>query len=185
MALAYGTQVGTPTGYQSIETLEVGDALLASGEPLGWKTWAVKFSQGVPPDSSRSASLTMIFVRWDDGEIIASPDHVFVRADLKLVQAQMLTPGIQLLGADGGLVTVEAVLAGQWAGGIHAIGTNAPWPAAQLAGHLLSTQGVVTGDFFVEQNFERDVPNALTGLPVIGSPAYENLRPADLRAFED
>jgi len=181
MALAYGTQVGTPTGLKAIETLAVADAVLASGEPLGWKTWAVRFSDGVSPGRES----TMVFVRWDDGEIIATPDHVFVRADLNLVQAQMLMPGIQLLGADGGPVTVEVVMMGQFTGGIHAIGTDAPWPAAQLAGHLLSTQGVVTGDFFVEQNFERDVPNALTDLPVIGSPAYDNLRPAALRPFED
>ncbi len=182
MSLAYGTPVGTPAGPRAIETLVIGDAVLASGEALGWKAWAVRFSEGLGP--SGSGASMMIFVSWDDGEIIASPDHVFVRADLSMVQAQMLVPGIQLLGADGGPVTVQDVMMGQWTRGIHAIGTGAPWPAAQLAGHLLSTQGVVTGDFFVEQNFHQDLPGALTELPVIGTTAY-GLPPATRQTFDD
>lgn len=172
MALAYGTVVATPEGRRAIQQLEVRAAILASGEPLAWKPWTVKFSDGAPPGPSRSGGRTMVRLRWDDGEIIVTPDHVFVRSDLHLVQAQMLPPRSQLLGADGAPVTVQAVELGSFNVGVHGIGTNAPWPTAAFAGHLLNTQGVVTGDAFVEMNFGRDMPGALAGLPVIGSQEY-------------
>lgn len=163
MALVNGTPVAVPDGTRRIEEIAVGDPVRASGSPLAWTPATVGFSQGTGPDGHQPM---MVYVVWNGGEIIATSDHVFVLADLSLGTASRLRPGLSLLAPDGTGLPIEAVSVGTYAGGIHEIATSAPWNPGSLNGRLLSTGGVVTGDFQLQIHFQP------ADEPVVGTEAY-------------
>lgn len=164
MALAYGTLIAIPDAQVEIETLVQGGEVVTFSAPADWSPATVGNVQGSGP---QWAGTTMVFVGCDIGEFIATPDHVVVLADLTLVQAAQLTPDMSLLGADGAPRQVQRLLVGEFTAGICAIATDVPWNPESLAGRLLNTNGIVTGDYLLEINFEPG------DAPRIGTPEYD------------
>lgn len=148
MSLAYGTPVATPGGEKPIENLTRGDPVLTSHADGGWGPLKVAFSMGASPGGEHQ----MVFLQWQGGELIVSPDHPLQLANGAIGRADRLVPGQKLRGADGSPVTVEIVLVGRFSGGIHDIATDAPWRPGSLDGRLLRTGGVVSGDYTLQVN---------------------------------
>jgi hypothetical protein len=150
---AYGTPVATAPGqYRAIETFAVLDPVLAAGGDLQWKELTVEFSNGVLPHSEHGK--TMMTVYYGDvaapRSLVVTPDHVFLLASGKLKRAEMLVPGTdQLVDPQGNPVALLAKETGGWFGGVHHIATTKT-VAVSLEGHLLDSNGVVTGDWAVQ-----------------------------------
>ncbi|ACV63635.1 Hedgehog/intein hint domain protein [Desulfofarcimen acetoxidans DSM 771] len=149
---AYGTKIGTPNGLKKIEQFAVGDLVLAAslesnagGIKLNWSPLKVSFSSGTGPDSHQPA---MIYIRHGEtGSIIVTPDHLFLMPEGKLKRADRLVPGKdQLVSYEGQAVPVHEVHLGEYEGGVHHIATDNSFTGS-LNGHLLLSEGVVSGDF--------------------------------------
>ncbi|ABO49535.1 Hedgehog/intein hint domain protein [Desulforamulus reducens MI-1] len=149
---AYGTKIGTPNGHKKIEKFAVGDLVLAAGIEtsaggikLNWSPLKVSFSSGTGPDSHQPA---MVYIRHGDtGSIIVTPDHLFLMPNGKLKRADRLVPGKdQLVSYEGRPVPVHEVSIGEYEGGVHHIATQKNF-TGDLDGHLLLSEGVVSGDF--------------------------------------
>ncbi|ATQ41284.1 Hint domain-containing protein [Caulobacter mirabilis] len=148
MSLAYGTLVAAPGGARRIEDIRHGDKVFASDGEDGWRPSTVAFSDGTP---GGGGEWTMVRVVLADGDVVATMDHPFLMADGAIRRAERLASGDRLRAADGSQAVVYMVSLDRFRGGAHAVATDAPWKPGSLAGRLLQTGGVVTGDFILEQ----------------------------------
>lgn len=191
---AYGTKIAIPDGFKAIEKFQIGDRVMtAAVEPgktvqFNWSSAKVTFSSGTGEDSIQPA---MVYVHFGvDGQIVVTPDHLFMMSDGKLKRADRLVPGRDnLVSAEGAAVQVNEVSIGEYHGGVHHIATNVDFNLEAenpLSGHLLISEGVVTGDFNLQIHaedlkaanyFEPDHDD----LPQIGTAEYEDLN-TSLRA---
>jgi hypothetical protein len=181
---AYGTRIGVPEGSKVIEQFVVGDKVLTAnvessgtGVKLNWSSTKVSFSSGTGPDSQEPA---MVYIHHGEvGSLVVTPDHLFLLPNGKLKRADRLVPGQdQLVSAEGTPVAINEVSLGTYTGGVHHIATDKEF-TGDLNGHLLISEGVVSGDFNLqihaselkEHHFVDDHDN----LPKIGSSDYERL----------
>ena len=181
---AYGTRIGVPEGSKVIEQFVVGDKVLTAnvessgtGVKLNWSSTKVSFSSGTGPDSHEPA---MVYIHHGEvGSLVVTPDHLFLLPNGKLKRADRLVPGQdQLVSAEGTPVAINEVSLGAYTGGVHHIATDKEF-TGDLNGHLLISEGVVSGDFNLqihaselkEHHFVDDHDN----LPKIGSSDYERL----------
>jgi len=181
---AYGTRIGVPEGSKVIEQFVVGDKVLTAnlessgtGIKLNWSSTKVSFSSGTGPDSQEPA---MVYIHHGEvGSLVVTPDHLFLLPNGKLKRADRLVPGQdQLVSAEGTPVAINEVSLGAYTGGVHHIATDKEF-TGDLNGHLLISEGVVSGDFNLqihaselkEHHFVDDHDN----LPKIGSSDYERL----------
>src|ERR671932_823858 len=179
---AHGTRIGVPNGFKVIEQFQVGDRVLTAdvepsgtGVKLNWSTAKVTFSNGTGPDSHQAA---MVYIHHGEtGIIIVTPDHLFLMPNGKLKRADRLVPGVDyLVSSEGQPVAINEVSIGEYTGGVHHIATNKEF-TGDLNGHLLISEGVVSGDFNLqihaaqlkESHFVDDHDN----LPKVGTPQYE------------
>ncbi len=139
-----------------IQEFEVGDEVLAAsvdvkGNALHvrWQKRRVVMSSGTGPNSHGQE---MIIVQYgEDGEIIVTPDQLFLLPDGKLLRADRLRFDDHLVDQDGKTVNVHAVTLGLHKGGIHHISTEFdPNIPITKEGHLLSSNGVITADFILQ-----------------------------------
>jgi len=142
--LALGTLVAVPGGFRTIESIQVGDQVLAAGTDLKWTTYAVQFSDGTAPGT---ANPVIVYLRCGDIQAIATPDHLFLLPDKTLKRADRLIPGDELISPDGLSIPIDSVSLGEFIGGIHAIATSVQKPDGNLNGHLIATNGLVSGDY--------------------------------------
>ncbi len=168
MTVAYGTQVAVGDGEaRSMELIEVGDTAWAGGPSLQWGGARVSFSMGAPPSPERPP--IMVYVHFGDEEIVATPDHPLLLSDGRLVRSRQLYPRASLMRANGQSALVDFVVAGQFNGGLHDIAVNGADPTGSLDGHLIVTNGIVSGDFALQTHGGWADAN----LPAIGTRAYE------------
>lgn len=146
--LAGGTNVAVPGGgWRAVELFQVGDKVLALNAAEEWEERVVQFSNGTGSGSVIPMAIYILFE--DQRELIVTPDHVLMLQTRVLKQAQALSPGEYLLGADLKPVRIVKVERGEWQGRIHNIATSGG-PQDGPAGHLLNTAGVISGDFMVQ-----------------------------------
>jgi hypothetical protein len=184
--LANGTLIESPTGAKKIEDYQIGDKVLAAGisggtgsARLEWSPVKVGFSFGTSDDTQQG----MVYLRYGSGStMICTPDHLFLLATGKMIRADRLVPGQdQFVSPDGAPVPLLEISLGIYKGGVHHIAAE-PDFKGDLQGHLLSSAGIVCGDFDLQIHAAalRDqqllVPNH-DALPVIGSTAYETAYP--------
>jgi hypothetical protein len=146
------TPVAVPEGEaRPIQTLEVGDEVLAAGTDLDWTRYKVEFSGGIPPGPEGETMLSVYYQLPEGvGALVVKTDHVFRLADGNLKRAEFIVPGKdRLSSADGEAVPVLSVEAGDWHGGVRHIATT-DGPATSVDGHLLNAQGIVTGDWALQ-----------------------------------
>lgn len=173
--LAHGTMVQiAPDAFTEIETIRVGDQVLAAGLELAWTEQPVVFSQGTTGASRQK--YTVLIAYLDTGLAVTS-DHLFLLADKTLKTADRLVPGDLLMAPDGSPVPLHSVHIGDYTAGFHHVATSKEKPNATLDGHLLNTNGVVSGDYTLQLYYrtgtlsDRLAPRH-QDLPVVGSPEY-------------
>jgi hypothetical protein len=150
--LAWGTLVEVPGGFRPIQSINVGDEVLAAGKDLGWSTCKVQFSNGTSPGTSSPGSVYLLFGE-PVGEIVVTPDHLFLMSDRTMKRADHLTPGLQLMGRNGNPIPIFAFSLGEFRGGFHTIATSKQKPDGNLTEHLIATSGLVSGDYAAQLFF--------------------------------
>ncbi|WP_321337472.1 hypothetical protein [Breoghania sp.] len=170
---AYGTLIAVPgtgpTGSETekIQDIKLGTEVLAasvvgtsgSGMTLEWRPQLVSFSEGasggLPGHQIEQPNMVYIVYLLKDGlhDLIASTDQPVLLASGKLVTANTLYIGDELIDAEGNPVPVMLVSIGSYFGGVHHIGTAAPTDNG-ADGHLLLADGVVVGDFDLQMSAE-------------------------------
>ncbi|HKS30568.1 MAG TPA: hypothetical protein VJS44_22270 [Pyrinomonadaceae bacterium] len=182
---AYGTMVAVASGsFKAIEQIAKGDEVLA-GTPsaqdggdtkITWTPTEVTLSQGVAGGDNP----VMVYLAFGEdektGDIVCSCDQVFILASGRIITAEKLQVGDQLVDKDGNPVTLRTVAIGSYKGGVHHIATKSP-ENLSLDGHLLLTSGVVVGDYYLQLHFEQ-LPKdwkheEIDARPELGTPAYD------------
>jgi hypothetical protein len=167
-----------------VQLIEVNDSVMAasidvSGADVNvtWEPVKVSFSDGTSPGAPQE----MVLIQYgEDGEITATPDQLFLLPDGKLKAASRLTPLDRLVGEDGNPIEIASIRLIQYTGGIHHIGLGEvpPEPIVPINGHLMSSEGLITGDFWLQTTYaSTDTDNAVlvsghSELPMIGSYEY-------------
>lgn len=158
--LAYGTPVAIPDGTKAIQTFAQGDPVLAADTDFQWTSTPVEFSNGTGPDSVQPQ---MIYVTYGDPEqtIIVTLDHTFLQHDGKMIRAHMLGINDTLVNPAGGPVNISKVEMKKYVGGVWNIATSRDKPTS-LDGHLINTQGVISGDYAIQLFYDDLVAHSLT-----------------------
>ncbi|UZT98059.1 Hint domain-containing protein [Chryseobacterium fluminis] len=177
---ANGTKIAIPTGFKTIEYFQTGDEVLTASLATGslkWNTGKVAYSMGTGPDGHQSAMVYMHFGE-DDRQIIVTPDQLFLMSTGKLKRSDRLVPGVdELVNEWGEAVPIHEISIGEYIGGVHHISTAAAFDGV-IDGHLLLSEGVVSGDFTLQANsvhlIDMGVMEDHRELPKIGSEDYEN-----------
>lgn len=173
--LSFGLPVLSAEGvFIDIERYQEGHAVRACGRDLAWSDRALAFCDGLPEAARHPYGIIVAFL---DTAVVVSADHIFMLADGSLCRADRLTPEDALMGADAHPAEIAALYAGDYLAGFFRIATAVEQPPETLDGHLLNTNGVVSGDYAV-QVFART--GALAALfhadrasaPAIGAPGY-------------
>lgn len=159
---AYDTPVSTTKGPQPVQKLQVGakfiTAEIIDGEVVQSEK-IVQYSSGVGP----YLNITMLnLVLSNQKELLVTPDHVFVLANGKLILAEQLTSGSDLMGVDGNPVKIMSVSLGLYKKGQHALAASTNFP--EETRHFIISHGVISGDFMV-QIFYHTLPDELKKIP--------------------
>ena len=184
--LAFGTpvQIGD-NSYRPIEEFVVGDNVLACGKDLKWQKQEVMFSNGTTGASRQKYT---VLIAYNDTQLVVTSDHLLLMDDGNLKAADRLAIGDKLMDPKGNPVNIDSVHIGDYTAGFHHIATTTQEPDADLDGHLLNTNGVVTADYAVQMYYrsgesKKFMKNDQRDLPVVGSPEYvEKHGPACLKA---
>lgn len=142
-----------------------------------WEDKIVGQSAGTAPGGPGQEM--MIIHYGEDGELTATLDQPFLMPDGKLKLAQHLTPNDQLVDDSGNAVPIVGVRIGNYTGGIHhiALGTDIPSGPVPINGHLISTDGIIAGDYWLQITYTSDDMASFRAakcdeLPSLGSEAY-------------
>jgi hypothetical protein len=173
--LAHGTPVQvSANGFQAIESIAVGDQVMAADVNLKWVPRTVVFSQGTTGESRQKYT---VLITYKGTSLAVTSDHVFLRADGKLIAADRLTAGDALMSPEGSPVKLTSVHIGDYTAGFHHIATAKKAPSPSLEGNLLNTNGVVSGDYSLQLFYRAGKLNGELvpdhgALPIVGSPEY-------------
>ncbi|MFZ6653949.1 hypothetical protein [Undibacterium sp. TJN19] len=167
--LATGTLVAMADGSQErIEDLQAGETGIATAG------LDLKFVPGTVSSLVKSNTAEFrnsIYLRYQDSdgavlERVVNMDYPFLLADKTLVPAYALQASDQLQGGDGRPVSIDAIVMGNYIGQFWELICGKA-DTASLDGHLLISEGVVTGDASI---IMPDQSNAQR--PSIGSSAW-------------
>jgi len=174
--LAHGTPVQAGEGvFRAIESFLVGDYVLAASRKLDWAPRQVEFSQGTTGASRQKYT---VLVMYQDTFLAVTSDHLFLLRSGALKRADRLNPADELVSPDGKPVAIKSVHIGDYTAGFHHIATKKETPDADLTGHLLNTNGIVSADYAVQLFARQGEPSPYPLMermerePVVGSPEY-------------
>jgi hypothetical protein len=184
--MAWGTPIEVSAGnYRMIETILTGMKVIATGGNLGsWEAREVTGIGGIAPGTPLDFCYTGYFTLADGTKrvLTSTADHLYLVPGGKLQPIQDLRPGNVVVQADGKEAKVDAVVIGQWSGGVRnfALGEFEPdkHPEDPYKGHLVNTFGIVTADLAVQTAFYRNAfsDDLLAGkceeIPHIGSAGF-------------
>ncbi len=158
--LAYGTPVAIPDGTKAIQAFALGDPVLAADTDFNWTAMPVQFSNGT---SANSVQPQMIYVTYGNPAqtIVCTLDHTFLQTGGKLIRANMLNATDTLLDPTGAPVNITKVELKNYVGGVWNIATSQDRPTS-LDGHLINTQGVISGDYALQLFYDDLVEQGLT-----------------------
>lgn len=165
--LAFDTPVTVSAGQtKAIQTFKLDDPVLAfdpSGAP---QQRSVAFSDGTDATSVQPEMAYVSFkIGADERTVTVTLNHTFLLADTrKLIQAQMLAAGTGLLLADGTTASVTKLEIKSYTGGVWNISTAIGRPA-NLDGHLIDTDGILSGDFAVQLFYDELVKDGYATPP--------------------
>lgn len=154
--LAFDTPVAIAAGQtKAIQTFKLDDPVLAYDPSGASQQRSVAFSDGT---NATSVQPEMAYVSFktgaDERTVTVTLNHTFLLAETrKLIQAQMLAVGTGLLLADGTTTTVTRLEIKSYTGGVWNIATAIGKPS-NLDGHLIDTDGILSGDFAVQLYYD-------------------------------
>jgi len=129
------------------------DLILAAGLGLQWAPRRVTFDAGFLTGGTIDFvhHLRVEYPQEPSGfrEMTVTQDHLFLRADGKLIAVQDIAAGDLLRRADGGQARVLLRVNGSYAGGIRSIELG-PFVNGDLTGHLMNSFGIVSADYAVQ-----------------------------------
>jgi hypothetical protein len=154
---------------------------LAANTSFAWTETEVHFSDGTGPDGQQPEMLYITYGE-ENNIIIVTLDHTFLIPGGRLIRANRLKPGDELVAPDGSPVRIGEVKIGAYSGGVWNIATEIGTPTS-LDGHLINTGGVISGDYAVQLFYDElgFGGTAANDLPEFGSDAYR----AAERPFEE
>jgi hypothetical protein len=169
--LASNTPVKLSDGkWKRIGEITKNDSVLAMNSDGKWKKAQVVYSDGTTmPEQPYPYA---IYVALEDSrQLVVTADHLFW-INGKLKRADRLAPNDKLTNSDGKAVGIKTVVSGSYHGPIHHIAATS-WDESTptVDGHLIDTQGVVSGDYFAELYLSGQT-NLKT--PQIGTAEYNN-----------
>jgi hypothetical protein len=173
--LAHGTPVQLAEGsFKAIETIAVGESVLAAGKNLDWRAKEVVFSQGTTGVSRQKYT---VLVTYGETALAVTSDHLFLLSGGKLKSADRLIVGDELVSPEGKPVPILSVHIGDYTAGFHHIATSKEKPSESLDGHLLNTNGVVSADYTLQLFYRTGQLDAQlipqhASKPIVGSPQY-------------
>ncbi len=153
---AYGTKIDVPSGTKKIQDFILGDQVTAGyfsrddqSITFKWEPETVSFSSGTG-EGSHQASMVYIRFGEQNRSIIVTCDHLFMLSSGKLMTADRLIPGIDFfVNSEGESQPINEISIGSYEGGVHHIATEKDF-LGDLNGHLLLSEGVVSGDFSLQ-----------------------------------
>jgi hypothetical protein len=179
--LAFGTPVlVSATQSQVIESFTLNDPVLAFDPTGSSQQRSVAFSDGT---SATSVQPEMAYVTAMIGTaehtVTVTLNHTFLLASTrKLIQAQMLMPGMDIVLANGGTAPVAKLEIKSYTGGVWNIATAIGKPA-NLDGHLIATNGILSGDFAVQLFYDdlvaQGYATASVGAPAVTTQKYDQM----------
>ncbi|WP_175917249.1 Ig-like domain-containing protein [Burkholderia pyrrocinia] len=165
--LAFDTPVAvSATQTKSIQTLKLQDPVLAFDPTGASQQRSVAFSDGTTATSVQpEMAYVTVKIGTDEHTVTVTLNHTFLHADTrKLIQAQMLSVGTGLLLADGTTTAVTKLEIKSYTGGVWNIATSIGKPD-NLDGHLIDTDGILSGDFAVQIFYDDLVKQGLATAP--------------------
>lgn len=146
--------------YALARDISAGEAILTAGADLRWAPRVVESASTWDSADEMVSSMYFLRYRFDDEaehdirEVMVSPDHLFLVEDGTLAAVQNLTKKpLALRRADGGLSEVVVVAQGTYQGGVTTIQMEGRFDGANLTGHLLNTNGLVSADYKVQVHY--------------------------------
>lgn len=155
--------------FAPIGSLKVGDSVLALGKDKKWATSKVVFSDGTKMPQ-RPLPYAIYLTVSNGASFVTTPDHTFLLPSDRLKRADRLAIGDELVDAKSLMpVKVTNVLSGEYLGPMHNIAATSWNDNDEQWGHLINTQGVVSGDYWTQLFLAE---SAKQTEPQIGSAAY-------------
>ena len=160
--LAYNTPVAvTATTTAAIQSFELNDPVLARDNGV-WVEKEVKFSDGTAPDTMQPEMCHITYKEDEELKIIVvTLDHTFLTADNKLIRARQLKKSDSIQAADGSMTEILEYNIKSYIGGVWNIATSHDMPSS-LEGHLLNTQGLISGDYAVQLFYNELIKQGLS-----------------------
>ncbi len=149
--LGQGTLVTTGDNKQIRVEDIIGNAtkVLAAGKDLVFKPTTVQQIVGTNPGKTDNSIYLSYRLNGVKVERVVTMDHPFLLRDKTLVGAGVLQLDDQLLDQQGNPVNIDSLRWGSYIGRFWEFATSVTEPDQQLDGHLVLTDGVVTGDYAV------------------------------------
>ena len=122
-------------------------------------------------DDTRTTQVKQTLLDAGNAELICTLDELFLLANGNFKQASQLTLRDTLVAPNGQNVPINAIKLAEYSGGIHHIATTLKFDG-NPNGHLLHSNGVVTGDYTLQIHAPGLGSRLETG-PTIGSEAYQ------------
>lgn len=182
--LAKGSLVETTANKMiAIETFTKGGPVMAADTNFNWTQVAVSEVIG----TAQIGQPNTVFVRYEGGSLTITSDHLFMVKDgdgQALLTADKLATSDKLVGPNGSAVAILEVQTGDFFGSFHNVSTNAPGnPATDANGHLLNTNGVISGDYALQTFWKggalspKLMHSEMDSRPVVGTLAYHAAHP--------
>ena len=204
---AYHTPIeASPGEYVMVQDIvaNVDEILCGSYSPAKptpvWKQRVVEYSDGISagPGEAELEFDYMYYTAYQvqGGKeppqfIITTVDHLFLRPNGKVTPVQYLKPDDEIVNSHGGKSNVLFVVPARYSGGLHHL-TFSGFNNETLDNHLLSSNGIVTGDYSVQLRYSEgtlnpallDVPPDEKGLQMRASEDAYQARYANKAALE-
>src|SRR4051794_27261481 len=151
--LGAGTKIMVEAGEVAIEDVKQGQTqALAAGLDLTFRPTTVGQVSHAAPGITHNAVYLKCRARGTTREIVLTIEHpvlVNLPTGRRIVAAANLQLTDQLFDHEGGRVTIEDIRWGSYEGAFWELATSMEVPNDNYDGHLMVTEGIVTGDFAV------------------------------------
>jgi hypothetical protein len=169
--LAVDTPIATPTGTIKVQDVVADETtVLAAGRDLQFRPYLVsQASHSAPGVTEHTIYLHYQLADGSKRELVVSRDHVFLLKTSELTRADRLSPKDQLVDRDGQPAQIVEVLWGSYDGIFYEFATKMEPPDPNLTGHLVLTNGVVSGDFAVQAFVNLSSPTHVAVAPAVSA----------------
>jgi hypothetical protein len=192
--LGKGTEITLADGSQLVvEKVQEGKTqVLAAGLDLQFKPHLIGTVSAAAPGQTKNT----IYLKYSAGgkqrETVMTMDHpVLVQrgSNRQLVSAATLQPSDRLIDRTGQLIAIDDIKWGSYDGSFWELATNMTPPDAKYNGHLILTDGIVTGDFAISTfvNLPMGLGSAMApdpNYPIVGSKEWRKQHAAALPAAD-